>query len=87
VTRLRAGRPGFVFWQVQGSDFLSSPLGQNSFWGPLILLCSGYQGLSPVLKFSEREADDTSPFSGEVRNAWRHNSTISYIYIEWILIE
>jgi hypothetical protein len=35
---------------------------------------------SPDVKRPKREADHSSPFSAEVKNAWRYTSTPKYIF-------
>jgi hypothetical protein len=46
---------------------------------------SGYQGPSSEVKRSGREADHSSPYSAEVKNAWTYNSTPQYVFMAWCL--
>jgi hypothetical protein len=66
----RAGRPGFSSRQGQLWDFLSSPL-SDRLWGPQNFLSNRYR----ELKGSGREADQSSPFSAEVKNTRIYTTT------------
>jgi len=61
-----------------GSDgnFFSSPPRPDRLWGSPSLLSSWYRGLSLVRR-PEREAENSYPFSAEVKNAWSYTSTLS----------
>jgi hypothetical protein len=52
----------------------SLPLHPDHLWGPLSLLSIGYQGLFP--KQPQHEADNPSPSSTEVKNAWSYTFEI-----------
>jgi len=39
------------------------------------------------VKLPEREADNSSPFSTEVKNVWSYTSTPPYVFMAWCLIK
>jgi len=43
--------------------------------------------LSPLVKWLEREADHSLPFSDEVKNAWSYTSTPQYVFMARCLIK
>jgi hypothetical protein len=85
VTWPRAGRPGFDFPQKNvGTSF--SPPRPGRLWGPPSLLTSGYWRLSPGVKRPGREAGHLPTSRAEVKNAWNHTSTPSYVFMSWCLV-
>jgi hypothetical protein len=43
--------------------------------------------ISPGMKRSRREADQSLPFNAEVKNAWSYTSTFPYIFMAWCLFK
>jgi hypothetical protein len=75
VSRLRAGRPGFVSDGEAGIFFISPPLCPDRLWVPpaSCLVVTGTLFLG--IKRPEREADHSPPSSAKVKNAWSRTST------------
>jgi hypothetical protein len=44
------------------------------------------EGLSPGVKRPGREADHSTP-RAKVKNAWRYNSTLQYVFMVWCLVK
>jgi hypothetical protein len=47
----------------------------------------GTRVFSPGVKWLRHEADYSGPSSIEVKNAWSHISTLSYIFMVWYLVK
>jgi hypothetical protein len=74
VTRLRARRPSFDFWEGQGSSFFPTTSRPDlvSTQPPIQWLPGA---LSPGIKRQGREADQSLPSSTEVTKVWSYTST------------
>jgi hypothetical protein len=77
-------------WIIRGSspgrdwEFFSSPPRPDRLWGspqPPI------QWVPGALSLSGREADHSSPFSAEFKNAWSYTSTPQYAFMAWCSIK
>jgi len=81
VTMLRAGRHVFNSWQRQ--RYFSS---SRTSFGSHILLLSGYRGLSyPGSKLAGAWSWPHTSIRAEVKNAWSHTCTPTYIFMSWCL--
>jgi hypothetical protein len=82
VTRLRDGRPGIRFLARAGNFSLRRRVQTAS--GAHSAAYS--MGATPGVKRPGREADQSLPYSSEVKNPWRSTSTPSYVFMVWCLI-
>jgi len=75
VTRVRDGRPAFHSQQSQTAS------------GAHIAIQWALRALVPRLKQAGREADHSSPFYAEVKNAWNYTSTPPYVLMALCLFK
>lgn len=72
ATGVRAGRPGIRFTTRQIFSLL--PQRPDLLWGSCSLLLNGHRGALPGIKRPEREVDNLSPSSAEIKNGQRYTS-------------
>jgi hypothetical protein len=89
VCRLAMGLDGLATIPCRGKKFFSSPQRPDRLWGSHSLLYNGYRGaLSPWVKRSGREADQSPPSSAEVENVGSippfHRIILHGVVLNWL---
>jgi hypothetical protein len=86
VTKLWTGRPGFD--SRQGQRFLLFPTASKLALGPTQPRTQWIsEALSPGIKRSGCEANQSLPPIAEVKNTWSYTSTPLYVFMPWCLIK
>jgi predicted transglutaminase-like protease len=64
-------------------DFFCSEKDTEQVWGPSYILCSGYRGSLPSVKWPERDVEESPPSNVEVTKKWSCTSNPPYAFMTW----